>query len=569
MFDKKVNSLFKSEENLFVKEGLKKSFETESGNGALKYSTSGNGFVDDYASLAIYKNPRSYSEIADDMQRLWSLDPTLTVKLALYIRLITRKSIIIAKNKSETLKEVQKGQGLKHEGIMRQIWLAINHPATFRVNLTLFIAAGSWKDIITMLNWDLQYHGWKNRKLDWNFFKQVLQAGLINPDTTNLVRKYLPTIRTNSKCTTLEAQADTIIGRWIARFLFPDTDKEISYKQYRKLKSQGTAHHWQQLISQQLYYAINFDTIAGRALALLVGSKFLQNHNLEDKYTEWILSKPMSKFTGYVFEIFKPLKDRCKDVPKYLKATIDSQFRKLVELGKTDIKSKLLVVRDVSGSMSCMAYGTNMTSNDIAKSMALYFSEFLTGEFAGTYAIFSNTCKLKQWSGNTPSERWINDWSQSFGSTNFQSVIDLFISLKEKGVPESDFPDGLLLISDGEFDAYGTNTSTNFNIAIQRLKEVGFSEEYVSNFKIILWDIPNTFYGSKPKPKFEDFADAPNFFYISGYDPSAISFILGSDKPEVKAPKNAEELFLASMDQELLNRVRIVEDKKKTFKKNK
>lgn len=45
---------------------------------------------------------------------------------------------------------------------------------------------------------------------------------------------------------------------------------------------------------------------------------------------------------------------------------------------------------------------------------------------------------------------------------------------------------------------------------------------------------------------------------MSGYDPSAVAFILGGNKPELKAPKNAEELFLTAMDQELLNRVRIV-----------
>ena len=45
---------------------------------------------------------------------------------------------------------------------------------------------------------------------------------------------------------------------------------------------------------------------------------------------------------------------------------------------------------------------------------------------------------------------------------------------------------------------------------------------------------------------------------MSGYDPSAVAFILGGSKPELKAPKNAEELFLTAMDQELLNRVRIV-----------
>lgn len=121
----------------------------------------------------------------------------------------------------------------------------------------------------------------------------------------------------------------------------------------------------------------------------------------------------------------------------------------------------------------------------------------------------------------------------------------------------------------GEFDICKTNKSTNFQRAIERLREAGFSEEYVNSFKIILWDIPNKWYGNNNGVKFEDFADAPNFFYMSGYDPSAVSFILGTS-PFKAIPKTAEELFMTVMDQELLNRTKIIKmNRVKTKKKNK
>lgn len=209
-----------------------------------------------------------------------------------------------------------------------------------------------------------------------------------------------------------------------------------------------------------------------------------------------------------------------------------------------------------------------MSSYDIGKAMALYFSEFLTGPFANSFAEFADSCTLRQWQGRTPVDKYINDRCEAYGGTNFQSVIDLFIRLKKQGVPEQDFPTGILCVSDGEFNRtssyYGKESSmssTNFNVAIRKLRDAGFSKEYVDNFKIILWDIPNGYYG-KPETKFEDFADAPNFFYMSGYDPSAVAFILGTG--EFKSiPRNAEELFAAAMDQELLNRVSIPKDGKK------
>lgn len=576
-FDKKVSSLFRNVEevkNSFVQEGLKASSETVSGNGAKKYSTSGNSFVDNFAAISTFKAPRAYAEVARDMELLWSQNPQLCVKLALYIRLITRKTRVVEKDSSETL-DVQRGQGLKNEGIMRMLWLAIRHKPTFKANFNYFIAAGSWRDVFQMLSLDLQYHGWDNHKLDWNFFYLVIAAGLSNPESTHLVRKYMPTIRTNGNCKTLEAQADTLIGRWLAnRLCQPEKsiDKATVYKAYRKIKVEGIAHQWQQLISKQLYDALNFDYIAGRALSQLVESKFLKNHNLIEKYSAWIQSKPTAKYTGFVFELFQPFdKVKACHIEDYREATINAQFAQLVKTGKEGVttNSRLLVVRDTSGSMTSLAIGCNMSSYSIAKAMALYFSEFLTGAFENTFVEFSTTAKMHQWKGNTPCDKWVNDTSYVVGNTNFQSVIDLFIDLKNNHeVPESDFPTGVLCISDGEFNRCGDNQSPNFKLAIERLREAGFSEDYVSNFKIILWDIPNRFYREKPKPKFEDFADAPNFFYLSGYDPAAVAFILGT-KPFKATPRTAEELFLASMDQELLNRVRIVEDKRPQTRKKK
>ena len=561
-FETKIDSLFNNNKvNQFVKEGLKESTQIISPEGALKYSTSGNAFVDDFASISHYKEPRSYKEVANIMDRLYRINPKDAVKMILYIRLITRKSQIMTdSNKVEVVSEVQKGQGLRHEAIMRMIWLSINHYKVFEKNLNLFIAAGSWKDIITMMNIDLQYNGWKNRKLNWTFMVNVIKAGLLNPNTTNLVRKYLPTIKTNIKCTTLESQADTIIGRYLASKFSPNVEKAKAYKAYRLIKSNGTAHEWQQKISQELYEEINFDTIAGRALALLVGSEFLKNHNLVSKYREWIMSKPIAKFTGYVHELFKPLGSGyfLNHIDDYLELTINAQFKQLVETGKSgNTNSKLLVVRDTSSSMTSKAIGCNVSSYDIGKAMALYFSEFLEGPFANSFAEFADGCVLKQWVGNTPCDKYINDRSEAYGGTYFMSVIDLFISLRKKGVPESDFPTGILCISDGCFSNYDKScNSTNFNNAKTLLLENGFSKEYVENFKIILWDIPNNFYG-KSEVMFEDYADASNFFYLSGYDTSVVSFVLGGNKPERKAPKNAAELMKAALDQELLNKVEI------------
>ena len=55
---------------------------------------------------------------------------------------------------------------------------------------------------------------------------------------------------------------------------------------------------------------------------------------------------------------------------------------------------------------------------------------------------------------------------------------------------------------------------------------------------------------------------------MSGYDPSAVAFIVGTGTMK-RTPKNAEELFMVAMDQDLLNRLQVVvnKPKRKTSKK--
>lgn len=576
MFDSKKTSLFSTNrtasvenqnssadtmvsDNAFINEAIVQSSATQNlGNGALKYTTTGSDFVDQFGKVTQYKKPRSFSEISSDMSKLWSKNKLLTLALTFYIRMITRIVQFFSGAKTAT---TQRGQGLKHEGIFRMIWVALNAPETFWKNISLFITIGTWKDIFVMLSYDLQYHGWEDRKLDWNKMGQLILAGLENPNTHNLVKKYLPQIKSSSQCKTVEAQADNMIAKWICSLLFGNEGHDLpsrraaDYKKYRKLKTSGTAHEWQKLISQNRLIEIDFKTIHGRALAQLVSGKFLSNNNLEEKYEAWIMSQPLAKYTGYVYELLAPVKFGYvnRRLKKYQEDTINKQFYGLIETAKNGMndKSSFIVVVDSSSSMTSQAIGTKASSYDVAKAMALYFSYLLKGRFEKAWMEFSNGCEIKFWRGSTPVENLQNDKSEAYGSTNFQAVADTFVRIKREGVEESEFPTGILCVSDGCFNRTSTN-ETNFSVLIKKLREAGFSEEYVNNFKVVLWDIPNGYYGGQAQTAFEGSAKTPNLFHISGLDGSAIAFLMGTEyNPSV--PKTSEELFLAAMNQEVLS----------------
>ena len=577
MFETKKTQLFEQKSagkvttpkvtsSAFVKAAMKKTHQTTAlGNGALKYTTTGNDFVDQFGKCTMYKAPRTFAEISKDMSLLFSQNPLVAIKLALYFRLITRQVSFLDGKKTE---HTQRGQGLRHEGIFRMIWLAINNPESFWMNVHLFIACGSWKDIITMLQYDLVYNGWAGRKLNWDNMGQLILSGLENPSSMNLIKKYLPSIKANKQCQTVESQADNMIGKWLVGLLFSeyrnvkhDAERAKYYRKYRKLKSSGTAHTWQQLISQNKMLAIDFNTVHGRALALLVSGKFLKNQGLESKYQQWIAAKPVAKYTGYPYELIGHLKTGSRktiSLEKYQRDTIDKQFMQLVEIAKngmSDTDTGLLPVIDTSGSMESNVPGTKCTAFSVATSMALYFSYLLKGKFQDAYAEFSDSAIMREWKGRTPIERIENMGSSITAGTNFQAVADLLVDVKRKGVPESEFPTGIICISDGCFNH--TGSKNQFEELKSRLKKGGFSKGYINNFKCILWDVPNNYYSKRGNQAFEAFADQPNLFHIGGLDPASIAFITGI-KGKERIPQTSDELFEAAMDQEVLNMVDIL-----------
>lgn len=543
-------------ESPFVAAANKKSARTLSGNGALKYSTTGNDFVDQFGKLGSYKTPRTYEEIANDMATLWAINPLLTVCFTLFIRMITR--VVVSFDGIKTASP-QRGAGLKNEGIMRMMWININHRDTFWKNFGLFVMVGSWKDVFVMLSLDLQYNGWKSRMLDWDKFGQAILVGLENPNTTNLVKKYLPQLKSNAQCKTLESQANNIIAKWLCSLLFGGKNGDTqfqNYKKYRQLKTSGTAHTWQQHISRKDLIKLDFNTVHGRALAQMVSGKFLANNGLEKRYEEWIANKPIAKFTGYVTELFIKTPEK-----KYQIDTLNAQFNGLIETAKKSAitATNFISVVDTSDSMSTPNSGIKMENVDVAKSLALFFSQMLNkGPFANAWFEFNSFAVLHTIKGSTPWEKWCDMKRYSHtGSTNFISVVEYLIDIRKKNpkLAESDFPQGFLVMSDMEFNPtqFGTNTETVF----KRLRTV-FSKEFVNNFKLVFWNLQSNAYGRGTGEKFETHGNEKNVFYFSGYDGSIVAFLTGVEgKAEKPTPTTAEELFKAAMDQEVLKLVEI------------
>jgi len=525
-------------------------------NGAISYASAGKALIDQFSHAGTALG-RPIETVFAEQAQLWRENPEGAIRFPFYLRLVTRKVKVSENEKTDA---VQKGAGLRDEAFKRILWIAYNQPEAFKRNAWLLPVVGSWKDLWTLMLLDME----NKNKLDNGFIYSIMAAGLDDATQCDLIRKYMPAIKSTEKCKTERAKSLNVLAKGFASFL------GLSAKEYRKMKASGTAHDFQKLICSRAYADIDWKTIPGRALAHLIAGKFLDNHGLTEDYLKWVMSQPTVKFTGYVYELGMKLDKMGYNLslngsPSRAAAlyTINKQFDGLIELAKQDqggLKGNVLCALDTSGSMTSPISGApdGLTSYDVCVALGIYFSELNEGYFHNVVAMFDDVSRVMKLSG-TFSEKWdaIRRASTAWGSTNFQSVIDLLIKERKAhpSIPESEFPQTLLVVSDMQFNPSGrygygeTRQMTNQEAARKKLREV-FSDEFVDNFKFIWWYCASRSGAGHDVPATMD--QGGNYLF-SGFDGSIVTLLLGGEeqtKPDGK-PLTMEEMVDKALSQEI------------------
>ena len=525
-------------------------------NGAISYASAGKALIDQFSHAGTAMG-RPIETVFAEQAQLWRENPEGAMRFPFYLRLVTRKVKVSENEKTDA---VQKGAGLRDEAFKRILWIAYNQPEVFKRNAWLLPVVGSWKDLWTLMLLDME----NKNKLDKGFIYSIMAAGLDDATQCDLIRKYMPAIKSTEKCKTERAKTLNVLAKGFASFL------GLSAKEYRKMKASGTAHDFQKLICSRAYADIDWKTIPGRALTHLISGKFLDNHGLTEDYLKWVMSQPTVKFTGYVYELGMKLDKMGYNLslngsPSRAAAlyTINKQFDGLIELAKQDqggLKGNVLCALDTSGSMTGQISGApdGLTSYDVCVALGIYFSELNEGYFHNVVAMFDDVSRVMKLSG-TFSEKWdaIRRATTAWGSTNFQSVIDLLIKERKAhpSIPESEFPQTLLVVSDMQFNPSGrygygeTRQMTNQEAARKKLREV-FSDEFVDNFKFIWWYCASRSGAGHDVPATMD--QGGNYLF-SGFDGSIVTLLLGGEeqtKPDGK-PLTMEEMVDKALSQEI------------------
>lgn len=540
--------------NDFIKQNTRGAGTSFTENGAISYATIGTALLDQFAKAGTARG-RDINDVWNEQGKLWAEDPEAALRFPFYLRMITRQTNIIGGERTET---VQRGQGARDEAFKRFLWIARFHPDEFYRNLWLIPVVGSWKDLWTLLTMD--------DSLDHKKFFEVIAEGINDENHRDLVKKYMPRIRSAAKCKTEWAKKTNELAKEFAKLA------GWTYKDYREFKATGKAHEFQTIICKGLYKDINWKTIPGKALLNLINGDFLTKHKLVDGYMEWLSTQPTVKFNGYAYELGMKLGNGYDyhNISAVKKFTIDKQFDFLVNTGKKDdgaIKGNVLCALDTSGSMESPIQGgpDGLTSYDVCISLGIYFSELNTGAFHNVVAMFDDRSRMLTLKGSF-SDKWyqIRHESTAWGSTNFQSLIDLICDTRRKH-PEialEDFPKTLLVVSDMQFNpaggwmtpggrAYYEADKTNYEAAIAKLQRV-FPQEFVDEFKIVWW-----FCAGRATEDFPSTMDDAGTYVFSGFDGAVVSLLLGGEEkvdPETgaKVRPSMEDVVRTALSQPVL-----------------
>lgn len=519
-------------------------------NGAISYATIGSALLDQFGKAGSFRG-RDIMEVWADQQKLWSEDSENALKFPFYLRMITRQSNIIGGDKTE---KVQRGQGARDESFKRLLWIAKYHPDEFYRNLWILPIVGSWKDLWTLFSFD-----GADKYLDTDKFFQLMAEGISDPNHKDLVKKYMPRIRSDKKCTTPWAKSTNAMAKMFAKAA------GWTYKDYRNFKSTGKAHQFQTIICKGLYKDINWNTIPGKALLSLVSGKFLDAHGLTDTYMEWLKKQPVAKFNGYAYELGRKLLNCNYNPSRVTKVTIDKQFDGLIATASQNggaIQGNVLCALDTSGSMNAyIDKERTITAFDVCVSLGIYFSELNKGAFHNTVAMFDNTSRLMNLSGTfTDKYTQIRRAATAWGSTSYMSLITLICNTRKyhPEIPLDDYCKTILVVSDMQFNPSGSWNHrankdyelSNYEAAMEKLREV-FPEDFVKDFKIIWWYCSNN-----RTTDFPSTMENAGTYMLSGFDGAIASFLLSGEEIKANGEPNEmpsmEDIVNAALNQEVL-----------------
>lgn len=368
------------------------------------------------------------------------------------------------------LRDIRGGIGERDSFRRMFMWFTKENPKAACRLLRCLPEYGRWDDLVYVsLNTDND----SVMKEAVTIIATQIKADL-DSDNVSLLGKWMPSINAGKKSAT---EAKKLISRINNVY-----GCRMNAAHYRKSVSilRKKADIVERNIASKNYKDINYEAVP--SLANTRYSKLFLKYD-EKRRRDFLNSvasgqKKINSSAAFPYDIWK--KASATD------STADEMWKALPNFVTND--SKVLVVRDGSGSMLTCIPKSNVMAMDVASSLCVYFAERLTGEFRNKFITFSSHPDLVELPDGTLYEkkRFLNrydDCSNTNIEATFQLILDTAVNNRMR---QEDLPDTILIVSDMEFDyaVYGNPMKKLFNNISERWDAAGYKMP-----KLVFWNV--------------------------------------------------------------------------------
>ena len=221
-------------------------------------------------------------------------------------------------------------------------------------------------------------------------------------------------------------------------------------------------------------------------------------------------------------------------------ALVEAQFQSLPNYFDPT-QRRIMPVLDFSGSMFSPVAGS-IQLIDVALGLGLYCSDRVGKDnpFYRKVIPFSSSANFESWAKESFAKAALRLPQNGYcGSTNIAAALDLLLkSAKMWNIPKEQMVDCLLIISDMQFDASGSNAVTPIEACLNKWVDAGYNKPNIE-----YWNLAG--YQNQPGTKYNK-----NIALVSGFSPSIMQAVLdGADFSPIAIMKKALEKYSITVPQ--------------------
>ena len=441
---------------------------THTENGDLAYKSTGSACLDLFSLCGGMRN--NTTDLTKLFTKAYFEDHVLAIKILFYLR------------------DIRGGLGERNSFRVLLQQLATHYPETAKQIVAVIPTYGRWDDLLVLLDTPVKDDAIALIKKQIEEDKMALETG----KEVSLLGKWLPSINTSSSKSIHNAKIImSVLGMKAVDYrklcsalrksikIIEDNLRRKDYTfDYSKQPSQAMHRYKKAFIrNDEERYKSFLNKVITQTEKIARGEEIPEEEKVK-----------LNTKTLYPYQIVAPfmrnMYSRIDHLPSNEEMlALEASWR---SLDRSKFSSRTIVVRDGSGSM----YGIgDFAPINVATSLAMLFSEQLTGAYKNSFITFSSRPELVQIPDTADTLYKKTQFLQTFddcSNTNIELVYELLLNTAmDKSVPKEEMIERVLIVSDMEFDCLTSRDEKSvFEYYKQRFAEAGYELP-----ELVFWNV--------------------------------------------------------------------------------